>query len=202
MSRWSPWLPTAANPCSLEGCLGACRVVFSGGQRFHRRLPGKKAGSRWFPPGETLASARGQRVAARAKRPWSFDQHGNVPASKTPRILVDQTRLGAYRGKTAGFPGWSVPSGGRWPTVPWVAGQVFFRIPPLGRRRAPRWIQGSLILADTSFDGHPGDSTGLPPLLEDVDRAPSPVEGNPDGLHPRRSLHPPRGYGSPLRPGG
>lgn len=62
-------------------------------------------------------------------------------------------------------------SGGRWPTVPWVAAQVLRRARPLWNGTSPNWIQGALILAERSLflESLGGFHRDYPLYFEDVD---------------------------------
>lgn len=62
-------------------------------------------------------------------------------------------------------------SGGRWPTVPWVAAQVLRRARPLWNGSSPDWIQGALIFAERSIfmDSLGGFHRDYPLYFEDVD---------------------------------
>ncbi|MFO7627117.1 MAG: hypothetical protein R6V62_07660 [Candidatus Fermentibacteraceae bacterium] len=62
-------------------------------------------------------------------------------------------------------------SGGRWPTVPWVAAQVFRSAKPLWNGSPPNWIQGALILAERSLflEQLGGFHRDYPLYFEDVD---------------------------------
>jgi GT2 family glycosyltransferase len=62
-------------------------------------------------------------------------------------------------------------SGGRWPTVQWVAAQVFRRARPLWNGLPPNWIQGALILAERSLfiSELGGFHRDYPLYFEDVD---------------------------------
>jgi GT2 family glycosyltransferase len=64
-----------------------------------------------------------------------------------------------------------VASGGRWPTVPWVAAQVFRRARPLSNGTPPNWVQGALICSERSvfLNSLGGFHRGFPLYFEDVD---------------------------------
>lgn len=65
----------------------------------------------------------------------------------------------------------AAPSGGRWPTVPWVAAQVTGRAKSLWRGLPPDWIQGALICSErlTFLSSLGGFSREFPLYFEDVD---------------------------------
>lgn len=160
--RWrDAWAPAGcglllADNGSTDGFPEKCRVPV---------VP--TGGNLGFGPGINAAAARCETPLVLVTNP------DTVPASEDSlRILVDQHRQGALSGgRLLDFRGRPVPSGGRWPTVPWVAGQVFFRTSSLWRGGRPDWIQGSLILADTSvlMDTLGGFHRDFPLYFEDVD---------------------------------
>lgn len=63
------------------------------------------------------------------------------------------------------------PSGGVWPTVSWVAGQIPFRARRLWREDRVDWVQGALILTETRCFLHnlQGFHRDFPLYFEDVD---------------------------------
>jgi len=78
------------------------------------------------------------------------------------------TLSGAALVDEAGNP---TPSGGRWPSIPWVAAQVLLRARPLWEPDRVEWIQGALILAerDLFLKGLQGFHPDFPLYFEDVD---------------------------------
>ncbi len=160
--RWrDAWAPTGcglllADNGSSDGFPGKCGVPLV-----------STGGNVGFGGGVNAAAARCETPLILVTNP------DTAPASdESLRILVERHRRGSLSGggllDSRGCP---VPSGGRWPTVPWVAGQVFFRASSLCRGGRRDWIQGSLILAETEvFLGKLGGfHRDFPLYFEDVD---------------------------------
>lgn len=63
------------------------------------------------------------------------------------------------------------PSGGRWPTVPWVAAQLLGRAKSLWKGSPPDWLQGALICSErlTFLNSLGGFQRVFPLYFEDVD---------------------------------
>jgi GT2 family glycosyltransferase len=160
--RWrDAWAPTG---CALLLADNGSTDGFPGKSRIPVVPTGGNVG---FGPGINAAAARCETPLILVTNP------DTAPASEDSlRILLKSHRKGTLSGggllDSRGRP---VPSGGRWPTVPWVAGQVFFRASSLWRRGRPDWIQGSLILAETAvFLGElEGFHRDFPLYFEDVD---------------------------------
>jgi len=86
--------------------------------------------------------------------------------------LLDHHREGTLSGAVLlDGTGKPIPSGGRWPTVPWVAAQVFRRAKTLWQGTPPNWVQGALILVERSLflDTLGGFHRDYPLYFEDVD---------------------------------
>jgi len=93
-----------------------------------------------------------------------------------PRGSLDALLLGYEPGSLSGAQlvdarGDPVPSGGIWPTVRWVAGQVAGRASTLWRPGRVDWVQGALMLAERELflDTLGGFSDEFPLYFEDTD---------------------------------
>ncbi len=120
---------------------------------------------------------------------FGFGVNAAVKACGTPLVLVTNPdtlpetagslesligfhREGSLSGATLIDTGGCVTgSGGRWPSVPWVASQVLRRARPLWNGPRVDWVQGALILAERSLflDRLEGFHSDFPLYFEDVD---------------------------------